>query len=67
MEHLNLERKALRVSSVLAKTGISKTQLYRLIERGRFPRPVKLSDRISVWDANIVDQWLAAKFDGVQT
>jgi prophage regulatory protein len=66
MKRLNLDRKALRVSSVLAKTGISKTQLYRLIERGRFPRPVKLSDRISVWDSDIVDQWLAAKFDGVQ-
>lgn len=66
MEHLNLERKALRVSSVLAQTGISKTQLYRLIQAGKFPRPVKLSDRISAWDADIVDQWLAAKFEGIQ-
>lgn len=66
MKHLNSDRKALRVSGVLAQTGISKTQLYRLIERGQFPRPVKLSDRISVWDADLVDQWLATKFEGAQ-
>lgn len=66
MKHLNSDRKALRVSGVLAQTGISKTQLYRLVQAGKFPKPVKLSKRISVWDASLVDQWLAAKFEGTQ-
>lgn len=67
MKQLNSERRALRIRNVLALTGVSKTQLYRLIQSGKFPRPVKISDRISVWDAELVDRWLADKLDGAKT
>lgn len=66
MENHSTQRKALRIDSVIDRTGLSKTHLYRLIERGHFPRPVKLSDRVSVWDATLVDQWLSEKFSGVK-
>lgn len=63
----NTTRKALRLNSVIERTGVSKTHLYRLIQAGNFPRPVKLSERASVWDADLVDSWLKSKFDGVQS
>lgn len=66
MEHQFAPRKALRIDSVIDRTGVSKTHLYRLIQRGQFPRPVKLSDRISVWDAALIDRWLSEKFSGVK-
>jgi prophage regulatory protein len=62
MERQFAPRKALRINSVIERTGVSKTHLYRLIERGQFPRPVKLSDRVSVWDAACIDRWLSEKF-----
>ncbi len=64
MEKHRPQRKALRIHSVIERTGLSKTHLYRLIERGHFPRSIKLSERVSVWDAELVDRWLADKLDG---
>lgn len=54
--------KAIRKPAVLSKTGLSNTQLYRLISKGEFPAQRKLSERISVWDEAEIDNWLAAKF-----
>jgi prophage regulatory protein len=66
METHSSQRRALRVQSVIKRTGLSKTHLYRLIQAEKFPRPVKLSERVSVWDAALVDQWLSSKFEGVK-
>jgi prophage regulatory protein len=66
MKPLNAPRIALRINSVIGRTGVSKTHLYRLIQAGKFPQPVKLSERVSVWDAAAVDQWLSSKFEGVK-
>lgn len=52
----------LRRRDVSKKLGISKTQIYRLINRGEFPAPRKLSERVSVWDESEIDSWLAEKF-----
>ena len=66
MEQHITPRRALRIDSVIDRTGVSKTHLYRLINEKKFPRPVKLSERVSVWDAELVDRWLADKLDGVK-
>lgn len=55
-------RKALRKPAVLERCGFSNTQLYRLINADKFPRPRKISERLVAWDEAEVDQWLAAKF-----
>ena len=54
--------KAIRLTKVLEKTGISRSQLYRLIQAGKFPHGVKLSERICVWEAAVVDAWMEEKF-----
>lgn len=54
-------KRALRLSSVLTKVGISRTQLYRLISRNQFPRQFHLSERTAVWDEAEVDAWLHNK------
>lgn len=60
------EMRALREREVLARTGLSRTQLRRLIAKRAFPAPVKLSERCSAWDSRAVDAWLAAKFAASQ-
>jgi predicted DNA-binding transcriptional regulator AlpA len=32
-----------------------------MMEQGRFPRPVKLSERVNVWPDNEVDAWIAER------
>ena len=56
-------RKALRIPKVTDKTGLSKTHIYRLVKAGEFPKPIKISKRVSVWDEATLDNWLARKFE----
>ncbi len=65
-DKLPSSRRALRIRQVLETIGISRTHLYRLIQAGKFPRPIKLSERISVWDEVAVDTWLDEKFGEAQ-
>jgi prophage regulatory protein len=55
-------RKALRLPAVAEKTSLSRSNLFRLVQAGKFPKPHKLSERVSAWDEAEVDDWLAAKF-----
>ena len=57
-------RKALRVPAILAKTGLSRSSLYRLIKQKKFPKLHKFSERISAGDEAEIDDWLAEKFAG---
>jgi prophage regulatory protein len=59
-------RRAIRINAVLEQTGLSRTHVYRLINAGKFPKPAKLSDRLSAWDAAEIDAWLAAKFSAAK-
>jgi len=48
----------LRRPSVEAKTGLSRSSIYRMIQSGEFPAPVKLSKRSVGWDSEAVQQWI---------
>lgn len=49
----------LRRAEVKARIGItSNSQLYRLMGRGDFPRPVKLSERSVAWPEHEVQAWI---------
>jgi len=52
-----------RAKDVIGFLGISKAQLYRLINDEKFPRPIKLSENISVWDVDIVRGYLGKEDD----
>jgi len=54
------ELRILRVSEVCARTGYSKTSLYRLEAEGRFPKRVKLGENSTGWYAHEVDEYLAS-------
>ncbi len=51
----------LRVSVLAPRLGISKNQIWRLVRQGKFPRPIKLSDKVTVWKADDVLAWLDSK------
>ena len=48
----------LRIRTVLARTGLSRSTLYRKIASGNFPRQIKISDRCCAWRSSAVDAWL---------
>lgn len=49
----------LRLTQVIAKIGISKTHIYRLMNAGLFPKSIRLSVRVVAWDEAHLEAWLA--------
>jgi len=58
--------RVLRLPTVLAKTGVSRATIYRLVKRGDFPSAYKLSERTSVWNEAEVDSWLKGRLEVAQ-
>jgi len=48
----------LRINTVLERTGLTRSTLYRKIERGEFPRQVKIAQRCAGWRESAVNDWL---------
>lgn len=48
----------LRIREVCQRTGVSKSQLYRLIDQASFPPPVRLGQRACGWVDAEVERWL---------
>ena len=51
-------RRILRLPKVLEITGLSRTTVWRQIQAGTFPRPLKLGPRAVGWPASDIDEWL---------
>lgn len=54
-----MAHKFLRLPAVEAATGYKRSTIYRLVQEGKFPAPIALSDegRASAWIEEEVDQW----------
>lgn len=51
----------IRLEEVRRLSGLSRSHLYALIQRGEFPSPVKISIRAAAWVSREVDQWVRAR------
>lgn len=49
----------LRLPQVLARVAISRSTLWRRVNDGSFPRPLKLSARVTVWRSEDIDDWMS--------
>ncbi len=61
---VNQAHRLLRMAAVIALTGLSKSSLYRMIAEGRFPAPVRLSERARAWAESEVLAWIAERVAG---
>ena len=50
-----------KLPAVKARTGLSRSEIYRRISARTFPAPVKLGERASAWNATEIDGWIAAR------
>lgn len=51
----------IRMPAVRAMTSLSRAWIYALERQGKFPRRVKISDRISAWVEAEIAQWVRAQ------
>jgi len=50
-----------RLPAVMARTGMSRSWLYKEMTAGRFPKPVKVGSA-SGWRASDIDAWMDSLF-----
>jgi prophage regulatory protein len=53
----------LRLKAVLDRTGLSRSTLYRKVERGTFPKQVRISERCIGWRESDLERWLRNPID----
>ena len=51
----------LRRAAVARRVGLSVPSIYRLIEEGRFPRPVPLSTHAKGWLESEIEAWIQGR------
>lgn len=57
----------LRLSTVKARTGLSRSTLYRRIAEGLFPAPVPLGGRSVGWLDADIDAWISRQLHARQS
>ena len=60
---MNNSVRMLRLPEVVNRTALSRSQIYRLIELGTFPRQVSLGERAAGWVEEEVDSWLRERIE----
>lgn len=56
----------LRIADVQARTGISRSQLFELIRRGDFPKPIPLAGRTRAWVDSDVSEWITSRINAAR-
>jgi predicted DNA-binding transcriptional regulator AlpA len=55
----------LRPRDVLALIGVSRTTLWRMVRAGRFPAPVRITERSAGFLQETVESWMRSRVAGV--
>lgn len=50
-----------RITDVCVITGLSVPTIYRLMGRGRFPRPVKITNTARAWKLSEITAWVESR------
>lgn len=50
-----------RLPQVKARTGLSRSEIYRRIIAGDFPAQIRLGERASAWDSREIDHWITGR------
>ncbi len=59
----NMATAILRLPTVKARTGLSRSTIYLRMSEDRFPRPVSLGDRAVGWIEEEINDWLTQQID----
>lgn len=60
-QRIDVPPRLIRLPEVLHRVGWSRSQLYKQIDAGLFPRPIKLSERTVAWVESDLDDWIEAR------
>lgn len=55
------DHQMLRPTEVMARTGLSRTTIWRRVRDGTFPAPYVLGQNSIGWPASVISEWLASR------
>ena len=50
-----------RMRQLISLIGLSRSTIYVLVSKGRFPVPIRLGDKAVGWRVNEIEEWLNAR------
>lgn len=53
--------KLLRRRAVEKETGLSRSSLYRMMQEGEFPRPIRIGKQAVAWRQSAIEQWKSSR------
>ena len=53
----------IRIKDVMKKTGLARSTVWLWVKEGKLPKPIKLSERVTVWKESDIDEWMESKID----
>jgi prophage regulatory protein len=56
-QQMNAPKRVLRLPAVIERVGKSRTAIYRDIQGGTFPAPLRIGARAVVWDSDAIMEW----------
>jgi prophage regulatory protein len=57
----------MRMTDVCSELGVSRASVYRLLQSGSFPKPLKLGKRAIGWERDHIQQWVKSRSAALQT
>ncbi|MFJ1293231.1 helix-turn-helix transcriptional regulator [Paracoccus yeei] len=51
----------LRLPQVTEKIGLSRSTIYKMMDAGEFPKPIKLTRKAVAWPESAITEWLASR------
>lgn len=55
----------LRRPEVERRIGLARSSIYRMMEAGEFPRPIRIGRRAVAWRASDLDRWQAERPEAI--
>ncbi len=51
----------LRIKDLVKRVPVAKSTIWLWVSNGRFPAPVKLSERVTAWPVSSIERWEAER------
>lgn len=51
----------LRLPEVIKRTGLARSTIYDQMEKGTFPRPIRIGERAVAWRDSDIEDWIASR------
>ena len=58
-----MSNRLIRIKDVMDRTGLARSTVYKYINLGQFPQPIKLGTRAVAWVEHEVEAWICESIE----